>query len=277
MPNLRYFIYLNDEMVSQFLAQVEGGEFDEQKITDQQLSSSGIGGSIKAGPASAHADRGKSGSSQAETVLRQSGPSRFNRLHGILKKDYELTSLGIADDTIWDGLEVGEIIEVVATVEIPEFLRTMNQMSGLSALAPMFDALTDIAELGFPGLDASAADLKQADDLKKAIPKVDQLAAAVASSALPVILRLADTPKYQCLVLLDRELLRVPASDLDGQVHALVKVDGHVKRGKPERVALISGVPQQSRAQRRAGGSSDSTTLVLKAPAARASCVAIYR
>lgn len=72
-------MYLNDGIVGQFLAQVEGGEFDEQRVTDQQSSSSGIGGSLKAGPASAHADRSKSGSSQAETVLRQSGPSRFTR------------------------------------------------------------------------------------------------------------------------------------------------------------------------------------------------------
>jgi len=43
VTKFRLFMYLNDDMVSQFLAQVEGGEFDEQRITDQQGSSSGIG------------------------------------------------------------------------------------------------------------------------------------------------------------------------------------------------------------------------------------------
>ena len=278
MPKLRHFMYLNDEMVSQFLAQVEGGEFDEQRITDQQSSSSGIGASVKAGPASAHADRGRAGTSQAETVLRQSAPSRFNRLHGILTTEHELGPLSVADQTIWDGLEVGEIIEVVVTIEIPEFLRSMDQMAGLSSLAPMIDAFTDIADLDLPGLDTSAAGLQQAKDLRKVLPKVDQLAEAVGKAALPVLLRLADAPRYQFLVLLQRDLLRVPARDLDGQVHALLKVDNHIKPGKPQRVPLIAGVPQQSREQRRAGGSSEnSSTLVLKAPAARASCVAIYR
>lgn len=278
MPKLRRFMYLNDELVGQFLAQVEGGEFDEQRITDQQSASSGFGGSFKAGPASAHADRGKSGSSQAETVLRQSGPSRFNRLHGILETDHELSSLNVADDDIWAALQVGEIIEVVVRLEVPEFFQTMDQMSGLSSLSPLIDAFTGLASLGLPGLDVSPEDLKQVTDIRQAMPAVENLSAAVAAAPLPLLMHLVDAPKYTFLAMLDRQLLAVATGEFDGEVSALVVVDRHVTKGKPEQVPLVPGMPQQSRAERRAGGvNTSSGTLTLKAPAAHATCVAIYR
>lgn len=278
MPKLRRFMYLNDEIVGQFLAQVEGGEFDEQRITDQQGSSSGIGVGMKAGPASAHADRGKTGSSQAETVVRQSGPSRFNRLHRILAAEHELSSLNVADDEIWEGLEVGEIVEAVVTLEVPEFLRTMEQMSGLASINPLLDAFSGLASLGIPGLDVSEKGLKQMADIKEAMPSIEGMSAAVAEAPLPIVMHLLDAPKYKFLATLDRALMRVASGELDGEARALIKIDRHVPKGKPEQVPLISGVPNQSRAQRRAAGSKDdSSTLTLKAPAARVTCIAIYR
>jgi hypothetical protein len=271
-------MYLNDEIVGQFLAQVEGGEFDEQRITDQQGSTSGLGLSGRVGPITGRAERGKSDSSQAETVLRQSGPSRFNRLHRILTGEHELTSLNAADEAIWGSLEVGEIIEAVVSLEVPEFFQTMDQMSGLASLTPVLDAFSGLASLGLPGLDVSSDDLKQMEDIKKAMPAVANLSDSVADAALPVLMHLVDAPRFTFLAMLDRSLLSVASGEFDGEARALLKIDRLVARGKPERVALIAGMPQQSRAQRRAAGTNDdSTMLTLKAPAARATCIAIYR
>lgn len=280
MPKLRRFMYLNDEIVGQFLAQVEGGEFDKQRITDQQSSSSGIGGSLNVRVASGHADRGKSGSSQAETVLRQSGPSRFNRLHHVLETEHELSSLNAADDGIWAALEVGEIIEVVVTLEIPEFFRSMDQVSGVASLSPLLDAFTGLASLDLPdlGLGVSPEDLKHMTDIKPAMPAIESMSGAVAEAPLPILMHLVNTRKYTCLVMLDRQWLTVAAGEFDGEARALIKIDRHVAKGKPEHVPLVPGVPQQSRAQRRAAGNKDDAgTLTLKAPAARATCIAIYR
>lgn len=278
MPKLRRFMYLNDDIVGQFLAQVEGGEFDEQRITDQQGSSSGLGLSVKAGPASAHADRGKSGSSQAETVVRQSGPSRFNRLHSILEADHQLSSLNVADDGIWEQLEMGEIIEAVVTLEVPEFFQKMEQMSGFAAFSPLLEAVSGLASLNIPGLDVSAQNLKQMSGIKGAMPAIEGMSAAVAEAPLPIMMHLVDAPKYKFLVMLDRALLTIASGEFDGEARALIKVDRHVAKGKPEQVQLMPGVPNQSRAQRRASASKDdSSTLTLKAPAARATCIAIYR
>ncbi len=207
----------------------------------------------------------------------QSGPSRFNRLHQILETDHELSSLGVADDTIWEGLEVGEIVETVVTLEVPEFFRTMDQMSGLAAVAPLLDAFTDLASMGIPDMDVSTEDLEKMADIKRAKPAVESMSGAVADAPLPVVIHLADAPKYKFLVVLDRGLLTVAAREFDGEARALIKIDRHVPKGKPERVPLVPGVPQQSRAQRRAGGSDDSATLTLKAPAKLATCIAIYR
>jgi hypothetical protein len=278
MPKLRRFLYLDNEIVGQFLAQVEGGEFDEQRITDQQSTSSGIGASVKAGPASAHADRGKTGSSQAETVLKQSGPSRFNRLHSILETEHGLSTVNAADDAIWEGLEVGEIIEAVVTVEIPEFFQTMDQMSDLVTIAPILDALTGLASLGLPGLDVSEDKLAQIADLKGAMPAITGISSAVSEAPLPVMMHLVDAPKYKFLAVLDRSLLAVDRAEIVGEARALIKIDRHIAKGKPETIPLMPGVPQKSRAQRRAsGGQENSSTLTLRAPAARATCIAIYR
>jgi hypothetical protein len=91
-------------------------------------------------------------------------------------------------------------------------------------------------------------------------------------------MRLVDAPKFKFLVMLDRVLLTVASGEFDGEARTLIKIDRHIAKGKPEQVQLMPGVPKQSRAQRRASGNKpDSSALTLKAPAARATCIAIYR
>jgi hypothetical protein len=81
MVVLREFLYRSDDLVSQFLEQLEGGEFDEQRITDQSSRSSGLGASVTAGPLSASGDKRTGESSESELTMRQTPASRFNRLH----------------------------------------------------------------------------------------------------------------------------------------------------------------------------------------------------
>ncbi len=210
-------------------------------------------------------------------MFRQSGPSRFNRLHQILAGEHGLDTLTIADDTIWNGLEIGESIEVLVNLVVPEFLQSIDQVSNLAAMAPLLDAFSDIAALGIPGVDASNEDLKNVSDIKRAMPALQNLTGAVADAPLPIIMRLADAPRYVFFTFLDRQMLKVAPSELEGEARALLKVDRHNKRGRLEKVELMPGMPQQNRAQRRAAGTDDSPALTLKAPAARVSCVAIYR
>lgn len=173
---------------------------------------------------------------------------------------------------------MGEIIEVVVELEVPEFFRTMDQVSGLASISSLLDAFTDLASLGLPDLDVSPEDLRQMTEIRQAMPAVESMSEAVAEAPIPVLMHLVDAPKYTLLVMLDRQSLTIAASELDGEARALIKLDRHVVKGKPEQVPFVPGVPHQSRAQRRAAGNKDgSKTLTLRSPAARATCIAIYR
>jgi hypothetical protein len=77
MVVLRQFLYRDDELVLQFLAQLEGGTYDEELVTEQNQSGGAFGGGVGAGPAKLSAERKKQGSWEASRTVRQTDESRL--------------------------------------------------------------------------------------------------------------------------------------------------------------------------------------------------------
>lgn len=275
MPKLRYFLYLDDPVVSQFLSQVEGGEFDDQRIKDQYSQGSGLGGAVSAGPISFNAERTSGGSSESELTMRQTGPSRFNRLHRALAQD-DLTTISAVDDSIWSGFEVGEIIEVSVQPSVPEFVQNAAQIGDVAKLAPLVDLMRQVDGLGLPGVELDHDTRQTIAQAEKFLPAAAGLADAMAGAPVPCVFSLVGSPNFKFFAQLDRNNLLVDVSELAGDLTLLAKIDRFVAQRKPEDVSVMAGLPVPSRAQRRSGASS-APTVTLRHPAAFVSAVALYR
>jgi len=85
---LREFLYRRDDLVSQFLEQLEGGVYDEEQVTQKNQAASGIGASIGTHGARASVERKKQGDREAAMTFRQTASSRFDRLYTLLNGKY---------------------------------------------------------------------------------------------------------------------------------------------------------------------------------------------
>jgi hypothetical protein len=103
MVVLRQFLYRDDELVLQFLAQLEGGTYDEELVTEQNQSGGAFGGGVGAGPAKLSAERKKQGSWEASRTVRQTDESRFNRLHMALEERTEICAQPASKVVVGEG------------------------------------------------------------------------------------------------------------------------------------------------------------------------------
>ena len=107
--SLRFFLYRDDAIVSQFLEQLEGGVYEEELIRRQAASGGSVGAGVGAGPVSFRGSRNRSSDEETEFKLTQTGPSRFSRFHDLATASEDLQWLDSIDEAIWDQMQVGEL------------------------------------------------------------------------------------------------------------------------------------------------------------------------
>jgi hypothetical protein len=274
MVTRRIFLYLDDLIVRQFLAQTEGGEFDDQRIKDQSSTQSGLGIGVHSGPLTANANRGSGGSSESELVLRQTPQARFNRLHNELRAE-KLDTLSAADETIWSQLEIGELLEFVVEPELPEFIRSAAQVGQLKDAGEIIDLVDQLGQLGMPEMSLEADQQQTLRQVKALLPAIGAIDDAMESGPVPCTFRLAQAPKFALFSMLDRTNLMVTVDKLQGEVHLLAKIDRLIAKGNPENVSLLPGLPQLNRQQRRTSNAGPSLTI--RYPTVAVTAIALYR
>lgn len=104
---LRDFLYLNHKLVGQFLAQLEGGVFDEETERTSQTGKGGFSGALHAPVAELKGEKGRESTSENERIMRQTPESQFNRLYDYLNKDDMLSVDEISDPAFVSGLKQG--------------------------------------------------------------------------------------------------------------------------------------------------------------------------
>lgn len=78
---LRQFLYLDQDLVRDFLAQAEGGLYDETRELSSSQGQHGLEGRLSVGPLAAGGQRSKSAHAETESVVHQTAPSEFDRLY----------------------------------------------------------------------------------------------------------------------------------------------------------------------------------------------------
>ncbi len=268
---VREFLYLDPSLVDQFLAQVEGGLFDEEQEKHIWGGGRKVGGKGGVGPLSAEIGLDRTAQNEAERVMRQTAESRFDRLHRRFTETGNLQPLQAVDEEIWYQLRRGELLEVEAALKLSGAANLMRLLEFANSIGPLMQVF-------------GSSDTDAQENLAK-MAQIRQVTSA--NGTIPVIAHLLDTPDFKLLCQLRTEALRVAIDELTGEatifgkVQRLLRKDEEVPAGD-----LIPGMNVLPREQRRKlerslasqqEGQMPFGDFSVTAPAALFTPVAIYR
>lgn len=140
---LRDFIYLDRQLVRDFLAQAEGGSVDEATERQRTTGKGGFGVKIGTSAAGGSGEKSKENTVETEAVVKQVAPSEFDRLYTYLEDD-DLTLLEWADEeSDISTVRRKQFVEMDARVQ-PSGLQQMFDMLGkFTSAMPLMGQLGD--------------------------------------------------------------------------------------------------------------------------------------
>ncbi|MFD8948939.1 hypothetical protein ACFV0B_08810 [Streptomyces xanthophaeus] len=188
---LRRFLYLDEQLVRESLAQADSGIFEEQTITRSNNSDRKLGGEAKVGPVGGKVERGKVSSEEIAHVLKQTPESQFNRLYAWLEESSQTVDIFANDAEVWRGLRSGEVVVAQCELEVPtasRFMTSPDEMEAVSQMMSLFGQTMDQGQLsaieGFAALSRSSEQrVVIVGDVDEEAPKV---VSALKKSALRV-------------------------------------------------------------------------------------------
>jgi hypothetical protein len=266
---LRDFIFLNTNMLNNYLSTIEGYLADEFEYTESEKGQKGgkLGYSpIVEGNASSETSR----ETTSKRVLTP--PSQFQKLYEVLEKQEQIKHLDLLDDEYWANIQKGEILEIQAKVRIPTFIMQLEQVQG-------FAPLVNLMQKFGPGLvkDSDLTVLEGMSDLRKFNE----------SKPIPLLFQSASTPKFNFAADLPREYITGNLTDFQGDAVVFGKVQRILSKGQKLDVFSflpdMLNMPNLNRQQRLALKSNKNNkakgtfTETLVGPAIALTPLAIYR
>lgn len=213
---LRHFLYLDRDLVTEFLAQIEGGVFTEERELSTEGTGRGASGSVGAGLAKVSAGGRKEQARERERTVRQTAASEFQRLYDVLVERDALTRIEGDASAQVDGVDVGAIVEVVGSWRVP----------GFSQLAPLIESLQTFQSI-VPSADNELVLPTEAEIGLRAIARL-----AESYEAIPAIVSPGGGAPALAMTLPAEGDTSVAQSELAGEATALMKVLRRVRDGE---------------------------------------------
>jgi hypothetical protein len=213
---LRQFLYLDDRLVREFLAQAEGGTYKERHETSEAEKSGKVGGKIGASLLGVEAGGGVRSTVRSDRVLEQTAASEFNRLHELLSKNKLLTEISSIDESTWGALKRGQFVEIEAAIALSGMATIRHLTEGVATVLPVAESLGS-------GLDP---------EKRAAFELWQRLGVAAPAPWLPVVVRIAGGGKYKFRARLDRVFLQCDESELVGEAVVVAKLGRKIERGQ---------------------------------------------
>lgn len=261
---LRHFLYLDADLATEFLSQVEGGVYDEESIHARSVQGRKRGGKVGAGPVAGELGASKSTEDEAARTVRQTPESRFDRLVSLLTSGDELSLLE-SDEQVQDVIR-GQIIETDVVLSMPNFIRMILLATNLAPVMQLLEA-AGVA----PEIDESAA-----------TGLAGALAFGQIIQTLPMTGRLVDG-NFKLIMQLKPECARLPGADLDGEATVLAKVRRMLRPSEHYNVvqflAVQNALPAEMKVEfdKLFQGDEQGQDMFVDAPAALVTPVAVYR
>jgi hypothetical protein len=217
---LRDFLYLDQPMVQGFLAQLEGGLFDESTERQRTAGKGGVSGGLKAGPLQGGAEKGRETSHETEAVVKQVAASEFQRLYDHLVEEDLVVLEEVDDGTVLDQLTRKQIIEVDARVVVSGTHQMLDLLGQISAIAPILGQ-----DFSLGGEEAQVMAVMQAFNAVDG--PLNVIATVLGDAGVAVALEL------------DRSYVRTEGWDVEAT--ALIRVQRRIKPGERHLVGDLMG------------------------------------
>lgn len=276
---LRRFLYLDDDLVTEFIAQLEEGAYDDYSY--QQAAESGLQGGGQAGVSGIGigGSAGRSAKDEVSFTRTLTPASRFAKLVRLLREGQ-----GVEEDPArWATLRRGAILLADAAVDLSgvtrirygfkDFERSDRLVGrkGTRSFAPLIRAARRLART------------RQESDWTRRARELEE----AERGAIPVILVLPGDDRFTILSRLDQDCLRVEPTELVGPARVLVKLSRLLSQGEiVETADPFPAIPSFNVSFREglSSGTSDNAEvrqligpLVLEYPGGVATAVAIYQ
>jgi len=220
---LRDFIFLNTNMLNNYLSTIEGYSAKEFDYTESEKGQKGgkLGyAPIVEGNASSETSRETKG----KRVL--TSPAQFQKLYETLEKQEQIKHLDLFDDDYWADIQKDEILEIQAKVRIPAFIMQLEQFQGFTPLINLMQKFEpDIVK------DSDLTPLEGMSDLRK----------ITESMPMPLLFQSASTPKYSFSADLPREYITGNLTDFQGEAVVFGKVQRILSKG--QKIEVFSFIP----------------------------------
>lgn len=262
--NMRDFLYLDERLLDQYLAQVEDGLYEEEREREIGGRGRSMSARLGAGPLQGDAAAQRSTSNEVERTRRQTPESRFNRLYSSLENN--LLRLDESTSDVYGHLNVRSMLQAACYVDVPSIGRMLAQLPELRSLMSMAEAFASDPP---SSIDPAAMDVISmiAEKTNGSVIATGELGAGQATLAFK----------------LESRYLRVEVDELEGEAVVLGTVIKKWPEGTSHPIISLPGLNILSREERRKlqrSGSrpqSSSESIEIAGPCASLSIVAIFR
>lgn len=264
---LRNFLYLDTQLVNDYLSSIEGGIYEETIVEKKE---SIVGGNVEGGISILKGAGKKEAMNGSETTrqIKRTDSSNFQRLYNYIEKDDELGYFELITPEVWSEFKRNEIIEGIGSLrfsKMEEMIGLVNQLSTFANVIETITGQTPINEEAFDSINGlQALDKTQHD------------------KGIPAVFSFVSSPNYRLISYLNPNYLKVSKEQIIGEINILCKIQRIV--GKNEKIELVDfmpGLKNLSRGQRRNFPKNTSAPAELrdtiKGPAAIVIPIAIYR
>ncbi len=264
MVNLRNFLYLDTEAVENYLAALDGSvSTDEltrsERVENDKTARAGVNQFLDLG-----AQVGGRTTTEISQVRRVNDVARFEQLYQKLSHADGIYYLDSFDAETWDDIHRGDIVEVEAVINLPDFYEAM----GLAEIfAPVIQKPDLLNSLTTDSLDPKLAGM------------IDVMAQLANSRPFYILFEASNTDGFQFAGKLTKSFLRTSFDQLAGEATVLGKVQKLVPKGKKETIFPLPKLSERKQSHQTRAGRNHKQPMVipLKGPAMIIYVVGVYQ
>lgn len=269
MITFRDFLYLNTNMLNNYLSTIEGYSLEEFDIVESETGKKG--GKLGYSPiVEGNASKETLRETKSKRVITL--PAQFQKLFETLENLGQLKHIDLLDDMLWADIQKGEILEIQSKIRIPSFIQQVEQIQGFS---PMLELMKTIGPDNVKETDIA---------MLEGINEVQKIAEL---KPIPIIIQTVSTSKFTFIADLSREYITGKIADFHGEAMVFGKVQRIIVKGQKYEafsfIPDIQSLPNMNRKQRLAIKSNknnkakDTYSEIIDGPAIILSPLAIYR
>jgi hypothetical protein len=261
---LRQFLYYDESLVDDFLAQLEGGQAGDVKKRAQVQRNRKGEASVGAGPARVGGGLGRNVTEETEAVIRQGRASNFQRLYDLLVETGELMEVcDELDETMWNSIKRSSLLELDLQMTVPPMARLFADPGAFANMGALIKTVSPES---------------MSPDAEKVVDMLGTLAnMGVGQGGTLTAIGNPPGTSYKLVMRLDRKSI-IPGAELDGETTVLFKMARKLKPEEKELVIDLPGMATMGAEMRQSMTQSDDTgNLAVQGPGAIVVPIAIYR